>query len=479
MFSWLLATTLLILSTSGEIIPDWNCWFNTYESNVRVTNLVFSYNNTLNTDVIVSSSQSQNYLTPSQFNGQQPDIFKAGYNAYIMTLKDVDNTLASGSIQWHVDRSVSVDQSNIVETQRCDIKYKGTCPLWIEHFCEDSSYCNGQETCFSVAIFGMLTSRSFGACSRPSNGVICDVTSHCNESALACISKATPPPPPPAPMPIYPLFHCWYYTTGGDGKMVVNLKMSYNNTASSAVARPLSMNSITPLAYDGIQPTLFYGGYNADVFLLSDTLDILDKDKIVWTIVDESLVLTADNITAATRCAPVLTDAPTKAPTSVMTPEPTQCSASNSDCSQYNSFCHGPSKCDEATGMCVLLNPLYSPCSKSSISTAMIVCVEHLTMCVASINCTLDSECNDGLLCNGDEYCVNNTCVTQSNWTCGEDYVCVEGVGCQVTNPLISNEAIAAIVGGVGLIVIVIVVMFCLYFSGKFSTKNKSTKKKK
>lgn len=483
--------TLLINSITAQqqvVVPEWNCWYHTYESSTRIVNLLFSYNNLSPDDVIISSSDAENHLVPQILNGQQPDIFKAGYQAYVMSLK------SALPFSWQLNGTlISVTEQDLTESQRCGAKYLGTCPLWIPNFCEDSVYCNGNESCFSVAIFGILTSRSFGSCSRPASGVDCGVTAQCNESQMACVSLLPPETPAPPPPTIFPMMRCWYYT-GNETKMIVNLRMSYNNTSPTSVMRPFdsSTNIITPAIYDGNQPTLFYGGYNADAFIISDTLDQLHQDKIEWRLGQETLTLTEQNITVATRCptpaptadTPDITIVePTVAPTSEPTLPP-QCSAVGDDCSQYDSFCFGPTRCDVSSGLCVLINPAHEPCPRALAAATQIICVEHLSICIASMNCTTDNECNDGLLCNGKEYCVNGSCVVQTNLTIeelcgGPNFICIEGTGCQSTDQPISSELLLILITGVAAFIIIVSGMLAFYFASKAKKNKKKASKGK
>lgn len=498
---YLLYFTLLIFSLEAQqqqVVPEWNCWYHTYESTTRVVNLLFSYNNLSPADVIISSTSSENHLVPEVLNGQQPDIFKTGYQAYVMSLK---NALP---FSWQLDGTrINVTEQDLTESQRCSVKYLGTCPLWIPSFCEDSVYCNGNESCFSVAIFGILTSRSFGSCSRPASGVDCGVTAQCNESQMACVSQLPPETPAPPPPTIYPSFQCWYYT-GNETQMIVNLRLSYNNTSPTAVSRPLdSLNTITPVVYNGHQPTLFYSGFNQGAFIISDTLDMLHQDRIEWHLGEQTLTLTEQNITVATRCP---TNAPTAAPTAAQSAAPTadtpdiavvaptvaptaepthspQCSSEGDDCSQYDSFCNGPTRCDVPSGLCVLINPAYVPCPRPLVASTQIICVEHLSICIASMNCTADSECNDGLLCNGKETCVNGTCVVQTNLTIeelcgGPNFICIEGTGCQSTDQPISSELLLILITGVTVFLIVAGGLVALYLNNK-AKKNKRKAKGK
>ena len=487
--SYVFYFTLLILCIkTQDVTPDWNCWYHTYENDTRVVNLLFSYNNSGAVDVIISSASPQNQLTPSQLNGQQPDIFKAGYNAYVMSLNQVP-------VSWQLGATrIDVSEVDLTPEQQCSVKFLGTCPLWIPHFCEDSLYCNGQESCFSVAIFGIMTSHTFGSCSRPATGVDCGATAQCNESLMSCVSLLPPETPAPPPPQIYPIFNCWYYSTvtspSNETTMVVNLRMSYNNTSPSSVTRTLD-NIITPVAYNGVQPTLFYGGFNIDAFVISDIMDKLTTDSIVWGIGSEVLTLTSENVTVATRCSSESADVPTEqtgAPTAQVTSAPTappmggQCSSEGDDCSQYDSFCYGPTRCDVNLGFCVLINPAYSPCPRPIVPATQIICVNHLSLCIASMNCTVDSECNDGLLCNGKEYCVNGSCVVQTNLTIeqlcgGPNYVCIEGVGCQSTDQPISNTLLLTLIGGVALFIIVVSGMLAFYFRSKSTTQKKKKSK--
>jgi hypothetical protein len=468
---------------TGSVIPEWNCWFNTYSTTggERTRNLLFSYNNTLQSEVIIATSSEENHLEPSLFNGQQPNIFKVGYNMYALLLRNVTAT----QLIWQLDNvTLTVNLSELTRETRCDVKYKGICPMstGLEHFCEDDSYCNGEETCFPPVIFGLMTARTIGVCTRPSQGVICGPSANCNESTLSCLSTQAPPPPPP---PILPIFHCWFYTQDSQDKMSVNLMMSYNNTAPSVVSRPYDTdnNSITPSIYDGAQPSLFYSGLQENVFIIKDLLNILDTaEGIVWRLTTESLHITVANITLATKCPPTPTEPQEpliSSPTSA--PSEGQCSEENPDCSKYDSFCMGVTHCDTASSLCVLNSPSYSPCPPTFVASAQISCVEHLSICIASVLCSTDQECNDGLICNGMESCVNGTCVIQSNLTilelCGTvDAICVEGRGCVAINQTLEDKYIVAIVGGIALVIIILLILFSLFFYSKLKASKAKRK---
>jgi hypothetical protein len=77
---------------------------------------------------------------------------------------------------------------------------------------------------------------------------------------------------------------------------------------------------------------------------------------------------------------------------------PTACSA-DADCADDQVFCNGSESCDLTASVCVSSG---SPCG-----TDRPVCDEALSLCV---ECENDSTCQDGQICNGDEWCAMGFC---------------------------------------------------------------------
>ena len=91
-------------------------------------------------------------------------------------------------------------------------------------------------------------------------------------------------------------------------------------------------------------------------------------------------------------------------------------------------FCDGAETCDGCS--CQVGTP---PCEDSSPPCP--ACDEQADVCL-SAECTLDSECDDGVFCNGSESC-SDTCVcTVGTSPCEQDFVCLEEVETCVNPPL-------------------------------------------
>jgi hypothetical protein len=502
-FLLLVGTHAQVPQDGTAIIPEWSCWFNAYTDEKRVFNLLFMYNNTMDSDVMLPTTVPENRITPSTFNGHQTDIFKAGVDYYAFVLEDGSDYLSSeegAQIVWRVGSlETSVTKSGLTEERRCDLKYEGVCPQQkFPHFCDDGVYCNGEESCFSQGIMGAQTTTTLGHCTRPLNGVQCGVQQECSESLLRCIDITPPPPPPPA---IYPRFDCWFYQYENENAMSMNLKLGYNSTGTNLLVRAITTddtpsgtiaNKISPSAYNGQQPALFEVGYNPGSFSIKDSIGILERENgtITWFLTDFSLVIQQSDITPDTKCPEQDSEAPTD-PIDTVTDgdedtegDGTQCSAENTDCTSYDTFCHGITACNVDSGYCVLVNEAYNPCSVSASEVTQgaplrTECVESAQICISVINCTLDSECNDGLLCSGPVLCINNTCVDQNQTLeerCGLNTECVEGVGCLPLEQPISSAALVSIFGvGIGLFVLIVFVIYIYFWShGKIKkSKNK------
>lgn len=513
-------------NTASDVVPLWDCWFNTYPAPVTVVNLVFGYNNTQDFEITVAVDSAENRLEPVQFQGYQPWMFKPGLNRFSMVLPDTRNVLRApdAHIQWSLgDKAVLVDQSMLTTEQRCDVKYEGVCPTWIDGFCDDTLYCNGQESCSSaIAPYRQLHNKVMGRCRRPLEGVKCSISEVCNETERACVLAA--PPPPPAPS-VLPLLSCWYYAapatvSSATAPMHVHLVLGYNNTAEAPVVRLVTLagdqsveaqNNVAPEPYNTLQPTLFRVGHVSEAWTLVDTLDVLrlSTSAIVWRLTDQRLEVRPADLTDERLCQayrpppPPQTPPPTATrtgpPLEVVTPsDPSdgggevsdddviQCSIANTDCTPYDSYCNGPTRCDIASGYCVLINPSYSPCDVRAArirpgTSAVLQCVEHASQCVAvQSDCYKDRDCNNGLICDGQERCVNGTCVALANQTvatvCGyANAICIEGVRCVATDQLDPRIVYGIVIGVLALLGAVVVVLFYLRYRAPAPTTKSST----
>lgn len=507
MFPFVVLLLFIVLQegqTQEVITPLWSCWFPTYHTSQRKINLVFGYNNHGSDTTTIGIGTEHNVMTPLELDGNQPLLFKAGTSLLDFALNDFNNTLTEGHpIVWTLNgQSVTVVLGDIVESNRCDVKHHGACPMWIDHFCDDSSFCNGIELCSSPDL-NALTQRVMGQCKNQSVGVICQPGFACSEESLRCIDSTPPPPPPPS---IIPSFHCWFYALGEDSQtMIFHIALNYNNTGSNILIRPITSSDSSPLrneflpsVYNNKQPTVFYSGFKEDAYVLKDTVNLLATPDgvITWRLSDRELQLTKDLITNENKCGGggggAQQQQPTSQPTLPQEEEEVrihtkQCSGENPDCTAFDSFCNGPYQCDIDAELCVQIHPEFSPCHSHEMSITSgtpvrITCVEHLSICVATVNCTVNSECNDGLLCNGKETCSNGTCVGQVNVTieelCGTvNAICIEGQGCIATNLTVSKPIVAGLSGGLVAGVLFISLILGWYFSDKRKLQEERAKR--
>jgi len=507
----LLLLGLCAQHSSAQLQPVISCWFTSYDSTHRITNYVLGYNNSGPTDIMLPVDDlGSNTLLPLSLNGQQPDLFKVGFYPFVLRVSQFQSWSLGGTV-------VSADaMAPLSPLTRCDVAFAGACPVLIEGFCEDGSYCNGQESCFSTRIFGALTPGVLGACQPAVHGVQCDRPDHlCSEIQLDCVQPPTVPTEAPTAAPttevttaaptvapttqpqpsrVTPSFYCWYTApqdpTAKPPRMIKFLVLNYNNTAATGLQVPHGANNtIRPPAFVQQLPTRFMAGYHEHSVIIADTVRWLDvlgmRRTIVWTLTDAQLVIDGDSdLTPARLCVP-----PTTQPPPSPSPDDTdtgvvvfQCSASAPDCSAFDSFCQGPAVCNTVTQQCIPVDSAFSPCPVTSAEQPLeITCIDHLSFCAAWLSCNYSDQCQDGLFCNGQEYCSNGTCYSQVNFTCGDSDTCVEGQGC-VTNPYsISNGAIAAIVIVGSIALLLLCALFCGYFvyTGKMDKKSKSKSKNK
>jgi hypothetical protein len=379
----------MMASSLPLLQPIFSCWFNTYENQKRVINLVFSYNNTWE-DIIVLKVDNQhietkttdkNYIEPSIYSIYQPDVFKTGYNEFAFVIKDDKQYLSTtgSSIIWYLQESSTiVNHHDVYETNehQCRNKFNGACPMRIDHFCEDSSYCNGLEPCFSSSLSGLRLMNTItdprGNCDVSSKPIPCQDEQVCSDEEMKCIAIVKPTPAP----------------------------------------------------------------------------------------------------TSSPTQAPTSTPAPTSAPTEKEMEG--ECDEHHQDCRRCDTYCDGPYKCDIKNHKCVQSIENYSPCAeKYTNKNAMVIitCIERLSLCVETLNCTLHSDCNNGLYCDGTELCINNVCVYQQDQSplaiCGvENAVCTEETHCYFINQHFSHGSIVAVcvMASAFLGIIIIIIAIYLYY---------------
>ena len=511
----------------APVVPLFSCWFPAYQAGgLRISNLVLSYNNTGNASVALPLAPGQNAITPQVYDGQQPGLYVSGLQLFDFVISDNQDVLATGAIYWALDNTtVAIVASMLVEANRCDQAFNGTCPMGVAGFCEDDTYCNGAETCFSSSQFGASANGAMGTCSAPAEGIVCPAGQLCSEALTTCLATQAPtgapteattapttgptvPPtaaptteptsiaptaapttPSPTAAPTYASIdipvtvQCWYsapLANSSDVEPRWHIVLQYNNPTGGVVTRPVTntlaqglANLLVP-AYNGVQPAAFLPGANS--FTLVDTDYVIEMGApLTWYLGRLQFVVTAAALTDANVC----TEAPTPAP-------PPQCSAMSPDCSVFDSFCNGVATCNVSSGRCIYVNESWSPCPSSANDSMLIVnCLEELQICVQDVSCTNDTQCDDGLFCNGQSYCVNGSCQNQSDTSivaiCGSTaFVCVEGEGCVgLQQYALSNSAILALVIGLSVLAIaVIVISVSLFECSNAKAKRRRNKNK-
>lgn len=498
MFLYLLLLLLMssVQSQSEPVEPLLACWFHSYQQGSRIFNLVMSYNNTDDVEQLIPLVLGENTITPSAYDGVQLDLYKPGLHQFAFVITD---SLASGTISWLLGNITLVIQTNeLTSTTRCDQAFQGVCPGKIDGFCEDSVYCNGQEICFSGNFF--LTS-STGTCTASAQSVQCPTNQQCSEEApmgcqdtLAPTVAPTPPtaaptmattaptdaPTAPTDAPTYETIdiavrlNCWFFgrTNSSFPHPLMQISLDYSNPTTETVVRPVTQtlargkaNLLTP-AYNGQQPEEFLPGLHLRAFTLIDYERLLEMGAPVsWSLGKMVYVIDPANFSQLSRCR--------RSPFTVA-----QCSTQNSDCSSMDSFCRGSASCDLSQGECIYQEQA-GPCpSRIEGSVLSMSCIEELQICGQVVECETNQQCNDDLLCNGLESCVNGTCVDQEDFACASDaFVCIEGQGCVALQQYaLTNGAIVAVVIAIALFVLVFIAIILGYL---YYSRQKSDKKNK
>jgi hypothetical protein len=275
---------------------------------------------------------------------------------------------------------------------------------------------------------------------------------------------------------------------------VTQLALGYSNNGTMSVTRPITADTVAdgtrnyllPLAYNGQQIDLFRSGTHVHALVLKDRLQVLQTPggRIAWVLTNTQLIITAKDLTGENKCQ--LATQPPSGDTEedIVTPAPRRgnmCSAENTDCSAYDTFCSGKTRCDLSLGLCLLVDASFSPCDKAP-EGVQVDCLEDVKVCLASVSCETNHDCQDSLICNGEEQCINGTCVMQ-NFTCPAGQVCVEGVGCIVQDLPLSNAALlgvtaAGIFGG-AFVILLVYLFFTRAYNQQSQGNNKKEKKKK
>lgn len=518
---FILLALALAASLEAGVVPQFSCWFPTFANGTRDASLVFSYNNTNANDTVLPLGPGVNQFLPVQLDGQQDDYFKQGPQLFTVTIAGTQSLFdQGGTVQWVLDdgQVTVTGQQASDPALRCDTAFQGVCPSWIDGFCQNQLYCDGAETCFTVSMFGARSARSIGHCIQPQSGVQCTAPQRCSESALRCVTPATRAPTPAptqapvAPPNIQPTFFCWFTSQESVLGDVTNLALGYNSLASGPLVRPVTQDATPPSSarnymshYNGQQTTDFQPGFEPLSFTIKDIQGVLAQPggQIVWSLTQLELVIDSSLLVPERECSFVNTQptgeggtetgVPTNNGGDEVSDADVQCTLSNTTCTDFDTFCHGPTVCNTTSQQCVPVNESYNPClgvqsqivTDEAATPITLECVEHLQLCVAYVNCSVDDDCQDGVFCNGREYCFNRTCYGQPNMTieklCGTaNAYCYEGQNgdgrCVATNQSINPRVVTGIVGGILLVMMILVVGLYFYFNRSRGSGNSRTR---
>jgi hypothetical protein len=409
---------------NNNVEPLFQCWFETYTPSImeggkdeRVYNLVMGYENTQNNDVIYGIGNEphdmSNTIIPFSYNGIQPIIFKSSLNSFVFVISDSLKTLTSnenGVVEWHLaGKKVVVTHQNITtsEESQCKVKYSNVCPLWIDHFCEDSNYCNGRELCFShigsgSGGGGSDLQTSHGVCVKSSQKKTCESSSYeCSESELTCKlitpNPTTIQPTTESPTTLSPVVE-------EEPTVLVEKECTINEDCKSF-------------------SSFCYGDYKCD--------SILNK------------------------CIPKEIDY-------------TPCQKEQKKLDDFYKLITTTKSSNNKAGLdsSVLSKNDHNETEQGGL---VVTCVEHLRLCVESFYCLQDVDCDDGNICNGLETCNQTKCSSAKDQSietvCGSSsMICLLDQGC-VSKENVPTSSVSSSELSTGVIVLIIVICIGVFIA--------------
>lgn len=401
----LLAVNQYIQQDGAQVTPLFSCWFLTYNTNtpdsnnvvVSYKNIILGYSSSYSDTQIIGVTNSNinassiNNIQPMEFNGQQPTVFITNGSDYSIVINDIDHVLDSlttnNFISWNINNiTVTVRNSDLTEETRCITKYPTSCSTTVDHFCEDSSYCNGREICYQS-----LSDPNLGTCTQTTEVIACNSNSYCNDTTKTCDLIITDSP-----------------------------TISPTNTPTT------SPTTISPTN--------------------TPTTNTPTSSPTTNTPTDTNTTNTPTTNTPTTK-APT-TKAPTSSPTVVIVFDTcvndSDCSNMTSFCNG-NFTCNTTSSLcvksvisyDPCQSQRDELALFYNETNATTFPIS-IICRDNTSECIQSFTCTLDIECSDHLVCNGIEKCINGSCHANTNQTIASvcnttlPMVCIEPIGCML-----------------------------------------------
>lgn len=427
----LLLLTVVFAPIRAAIQPTFSCWFTSYATGSPIPTIILGYANTNSSDVTATI----NSITPSNYDTNKPTLFKAGGEPFAIILGLTSNE----SVTWTIDglsRTV-LPITDLTSQNRCiNSIYANSCPTSILNFCEDGSYCNGNEICFPDVLGG-----SHGACHQTTEVVVCPNDLVCSDTVRACISPTTLPPP--------------------------------TLTPTSAPTMAPTMAPTTPIHTEApttVPPTNVLS--NESVTTAPPTENPTER-----VIAEETTCQSDEDCNAFTNFC-----------------------QGQFVCNQLTSLCiQSDANYDPCYSYRTTLRNYYASTNSTSFPIS-ITCHEEAKLCVESFTCRTNLDCSDNLLCNGEEICVSGQCYYQEDQSISAvchttlPSACNEPDGCSLIGKAVimpnhpSNSShqhhshngvspvVVAIIVGVVVFIGFVILMGILYFefnqSAKYSMGN-------
>jgi len=164
---------------NGSLKPLFTCWFTTYVNERRYRNAVMGYDNTFASRVTVIQGNGDNKL----FIEDLVDVTTAPAS-FSVGLRPLEFVIPMVSvIDWLLDGTqLLVTLATLDDSTMCHHLYNQTCgggASSFAHFCEDDSFCNGEEVC---ALHNNSCVSNTSAC----------IDQACSEDPPRCIPTLTP-----------------------------------------------------------------------------------------------------------------------------------------------------------------------------------------------------------------------------------------------------------------------------------------------
>ncbi len=368
-------------AAQGTLQPVLSCWFLAYPNTTtggtpqRTLHLVLGYENTAPAPQIIyvqraptQSVAPRNLITPLDYNGAQPDVFKVGVHALLLDLSDARNLVLSRTqnVTWALGaRQLVVTYRSLRANNRCDVRYATHCPVKMPGFCEDGMYCNGRERCYADFVYTAAGEERFGACEAALEQP-CAATQQCDERTASCVIPLATAPPTIAVAPS------------------TNVSETPSEAAANASAGPI----ITP---------------PSSVVTAAPSAPSANA-----TAQDNTAVVPARTVIRVCDC----TETQICTERGCVERATTAACASQTECDALSTFCQGAATCSD--GRC-LYNASYNACPVHNMSAPgsgilQMVCSNEQLACLHYYYCVVDADCDNRRHCDGAETCEDGVC---------------------------------------------------------------------